>query len=354
MRAIRSSRTVIGIDVGSRTIRMAQLSASAGEYRVGALSVLPRPEPEKEVGRADAAAVRKVLRRQGFSGRGIVIAAPEERLVRAALELPSKVAGAPIGQIVRMELSRLHNIAPDSFEMACWEWRTPDGAKPMTRTLAIGCPHAAANSVLDIFEAEGFDVVALDVRGAAITRACGPLILPAPQITAIADLGWRATTALFICGGSLLYERSMEDISMAELTGKLADAFGIAPETAQEVANTVGLAADQPAKGIDPETHAAVGKHLRSHFDKLLDELRAPFSYVNHQFPGEGVKRLLLVGSGAAVPQLASFMQGRLGIEVRPAAPSDLVSGPPELLSRAGNPDMTAAVGLAQFGRAGE
>jgi len=353
MRTVCPSRTVIGVDVGCRTIKAVQLAPSAGESRVCALSLLPRPEPEKEVSRADAVAFREVLKRQGFSGRKIVVAAPEERLMRAALELPSKVAGAPIGQIVRMELSRLHNIAPDSFEMAYWEWRTPDGAKPMTRTLAIGCPHDAANGVLDIFEAEGFDVAALDVRSAATTRACEPLLLPAPQITAIADVGWRSTTVLFVCGRSLLYERLMEGISLAELTGKLAEAFGVTLEEAQQVANTVGLTADQPIDGIDRETLDAVRKHLRSHFDRLLDEMRAPFSYVNHQFPGEGVKRLLLIGGGAAVPQLPLYMQGRLGIDVRAAAPSDLVTSPVELLAKAGNPAMTIAVGLARFGGAG-
>jgi len=354
MRTVGSSRTVIGVDVGRRTIKAVQLTTSADGYRASALSLLPRPEPEKEVCRADAEALRKVLKRQGFSGRRIVVAAPEERLVRAALELPSKVAGAPIGQIVRMELSRLHNIAPDSFEMAYWEWRTPDGAKPMTRTLAIGCPHDAANNVLDIFEGEGFDVVALDVRSAAVARACEPLLQAAPQITAIADLGWRSTGVLFVCGRSLLYERLMEDISMAELTGKLAEAFGITPEEAQQVANTVGLTADQPVNGIDRETLDAIGKHLRSHLDRLLNELRAPFSYVNHQFPGEGVKRLLLIGGGAAIPQLPSYMKDRLGIDIRPAALSDLVSSPAELLAKAGNPAMTTAVGLARFGGAGE
>jgi Tfp pilus assembly PilM family ATPase len=353
MRIAHPSRMVIGIDVGRRTIKAAQLAPSDGGYQLSALSLLPRPEPEKELSRADASAFRKVLRRQGFSGTRIVVVAPEERLVRAALELPSKVAGAPIGQIVRMELSRLNNVAPDSFEMAYWEWRTPDGAKPMTRTLAIGCPHEAANAILDIFEAEGFDVVALDARSAAVARACEPLLLPAPQITAVADLGWHSTTVLFVCGRSLLYERVLEGVSMAELIGKLAEIFGVTLEAAQQVANTVGLTADQPAGGIDGETLDAVRKHLRNHVDKLLEELRAPFSYVNHQFPGEGVKRLLLIGGGAAVPQLPSYMRDQLGIDIRVAAPSDLVISPVELLAKAGNPTMTVAIGLAKFGGAG-
>ena len=90
-----------------------------------------------------------------------------------------------------MELSRLHNIAPDSFEMAYWDLKAAAGSKPVTHTLAVACPHEAANALLDVFEDAGFQVAALDVRGAAAARACAPLLLPAPQITAILDLGWR-------------------------------------------------------------------------------------------------------------------------------------------------------------------
>jgi Tfp pilus assembly PilM family ATPase len=353
MRIVPPTQTVIGIDVGQRTIKAAQLLRCESGYCAQALSLLPRPEPEKEISRADALALRKVLGRQGFGGRKIVVVAPETSLVRSALELPAKVSGAPIGQILRMELSRLHNVAPDSFEMTHWEWRTPDGAKPVIRTLAIGCPHDAANKMLDIFESEGFDVAALDVRIAAAARACEPLIVPVPQITAIADLGWYSTSVFFVCGRSLIYERVMDNAPITELTGKLMETFHITLEAAQQIVNTVGLAADEPITGIDVGTLDSIRRYLRGHFDKLLEALQIPLSYVNHQFAGEGVRRLLLIGGGAAVPQLTSYMEERLGIEVKAAAPSALIDSPAELLVKAGNPAMTVAVGLARFGGAG-
>jgi Tfp pilus assembly PilM family ATPase len=353
MGILRPKRTVIGVDIGRRTIKAAQLQRCEGGFHAFALSLLPRPEPEKDISRADAQALRKVLDRRGFEGNRIVLAAPEQRLMRAALELPPKVSGAPMGQIVRMEMSRLHNIAPDSFEMAYWIWRTPDGTRPMTGTLAIGCPHSVAGDLMDIFEAEDFDVAALDVRSAAATRACEPFVLPAPQITAIADLGWHSTPALFVCGRSLLYERLVEGVSAADLTGRLAEAFSVTPDAAQKVVNTVGLAEQEQVPDVDRETLDVIRRHLRAHFDRLLEELKAPLSYVGHQFPGDGVKRLLLIGGGAAVPHLAPYMQERLGLDVRVATPGDLLEIPAELLAKAGNPAMTVAVGLARFGGTG-
>ena len=353
MRMSRCSPTVIGIDVGKHTIKAAQLVAQGGQYRIFALTMLPRPQPEKEIVAADALAIKKALKRQGFGGNTIAIAAPEEILLRATLEVPAKVAGAPAEQVIRMELSRLQNVAPDSFEMAYWELRTAGNPRPMTPTLAVGCPHEAANALLDLFEGVGFRVAALDVRSAAVARACGPLLLPAPQLTAIVDLGWRSTSVLFLCGRSLIYERSVQGAPVGALTAKLTEVFAIEPASAYQIIGTIGPGDDQPAGQYDPESLEVIRKHVRAHFDKLLEELRVPLSYANHQFPGEGVRRLLLLGGGAGVPGLAAYFTTGLGLEVRRAAPSDVVESPPELLAKAGNPAQTCAVGLAQFGGAG-
>lgn len=343
-------RTFIGMDIGSRTIKAAQLSLHRGRWRLRALSVLPRADAEKPFCSADALALRKVLKRQGFSGRKIVVAAPDDKLLRAALEVPSKVSGAPIRQIARMELSRLHDVRPDSFEVVHWEFKTPDGSKPTTQTLAFGCPHEAANTFLDLFETSGFDVVALDVRSAAVLRACEPLILPAPEITTIVDLGWHSTSTLFVCGASVIYERRLGEASAADLMGRLVDAFGIPPESAHQVINTVGLTTTEATDQFDRKTAEVIRRHLTNHIDRLLEALRVPLSYASHQFPSAGVKRMLLIGGGAAVPGLAPYMQEQLGFEVRTAAPSDLIEGWPELLAKAGNPAATVAVGLARFG----
>jgi Tfp pilus assembly PilM family ATPase len=134
------------------------------------------------------------------------------------------------------------------------------------------------------------------------------------------------------------------------LTDRLTEAFGITSEGATQVINTVGLSAEAAIASLDRATLEAVRKHLRHHFDRLLEELKVPFSYARHQFPGDGVRRLLLIGGGATVPQLASYFADRLGIDVRAAAPSDLVECPNELLAKAGNPAITVSTGLARFG----
>jgi Tfp pilus assembly PilM family ATPase len=289
------------------------------------------------------------LNRQGLRGNRIAIAAPEQMLLQTAMEVPAKVSGTPAEQIIRMELARLHNVAPDSFELAHWELAVPNHTRPVTQTLAVGCPHAAANALLDVFENTGFRVAALDVRGAAVARACRPLLLPPPQITVIVDLGWRSTSVLFLCGPALLYERSVAGAPVGDLTAKFTEIFSLGPGAAYQIIGTIGPGPEESTGQYDAESLDVIRKHMRAHFDRLLDELKVPLSYANHQFPGEGVKRLLLIGGGAGVPGLASYFQAQLGLEVKRAAPSDLVDSPPELATKARNPALTCAVGLAQF-----
>jgi Tfp pilus assembly PilM family ATPase len=315
------------------------------------MAMLPRAQADQDPCEADAQMLKKVLRRQGFRGNRLVIAAPAKALLPATIELPAQLTGAPADQIVRMELAHLHHMAPDSFEMAYWDLRAADSPKPVVHTLALACPHEAANSLLDLFESAGFRVEALDVRGAAAARACGPLVLPAPQITAIMDLGWRSTSLLLVCGQSLIYERFLDGAPMAELTARLGELFTIPPESATQILGMVGPGTTEPTGSFDRESLEAVGKHLKVHFDRLLDVLKTPLSYARRQFPGDGVKRMLLIGGGAVIPDLASYFQARLGFEVKRADPGALIESPPELLARAGNPAMTMAVGLAQFGR---
>jgi type IV pilus assembly protein PilM len=342
-----ASRTTIGVDIGGRTLKAAQLVRSGRQVRLYALSLLPRPEAGSDIGVADVAALREALKRQGFAGRRIAIAAPETALLRASLELPARVTGAPAGQIVRMELSRLHSIPPTAFEMAYWDLTEASGNKPVTQALAVGCRHEAANALLDLFESAGFRVTALDVRAAAVARACMPLMAPAPQVTAVADLGWHSTSVLFVCGRSLIYERSLRGDGVADLHQRLTNAFDLAPDAVRRIIDTIGPAASGSAEQSDQETLEAIRTHVRAHFDKLIEELRVPVSYVNHHFPGDGVKRLLLVGGGGTVPGLASYAADALGINVQVARPSDVVESLPALLTRAANPVMTAAVGLA-------
>lgn len=349
MRRIGKSRTAIGVDVGSRSIKVAQLFMSGGKPQIAALSMLPRTKVAEQIDPEDILKMRRVLKRQGFYGNDVVLAAPEDGLLRGVFDVPPQVSGAPVAQIARMELSRIHNVVPDSFEMVCWDPPDPGKSKSTMQTIAVGCPHEAADAFIDLFEDSGFSVSALDIRIAAAARACTTLTVPAPALTSILDIGWESTKLLLLCGGTVIYERPFRNKCLAKLRGKLSETFGITEVAADQVISTIGFVTDSEAGELDQESVEVVRRMLRKHFDMMLEELEASFDYANYQYPGEGAKRLLLIGGGAKISGLSQHFHSTLGVEVRSVAPSDVVENSSQIFTRASHPAMTVAVGLAMF-----
>jgi type IV pilus assembly protein PilM len=349
MKSKGTTRSLIGIDVGTRSIKVAQLLTSGDQTQIAALSMLPRTNEGDDIKTEEILRMKRILARQGFSGNDVVLAAPEKGLLQGVFDVPPKLSGAPVAQIARMELSRLHNVPPNSFEMICWDPPDPGKPKSTTQTLAVGCPHEAAEAYLDLFENAGFIVSALDVRIAATTRACKTLTVPPPALTSILDIGWESTKLLLLCGNTIIYERSFRNKCLAKLRAKLCDTFNMTEEAADQVVSAIGFEADDDAYELDRESVEVIRRMLRKHFDMMLEELEASFDYAHYQYPGEGAKRLLLIGGGANISGLSHYFRNILGVEVKAVAPRDILENGSETFTNAGHPATTVAVGLAMF-----
>ncbi|MCA9300874.1 MAG: hypothetical protein KDA28_17510, partial [Phycisphaerales bacterium] len=96
----------IGIDLGGRCIRMAEVTGS----RLTRTASIPRSEGD--FGPEDGWRVHEALYRHGFSDADLVVGAPSEVVRFEVLPLPPAESGAPIDQIVRLEMARMHRLDP--------------------------------------------------------------------------------------------------------------------------------------------------------------------------------------------------------------------------------------------------
>lgn len=348
MKLFKRSDTPIGIDIGSRTIKAAQLRAHETGHEITGLAMIPRQQAGANVTCDDIVHLRHVLHRQGFVGRRLVLAVPDEQLLRGHLDLPSGVSGAPVAQMARMELARIHHVEPQTFEMVHWGLSGNDKSQTPGQIVAVACPHQAADQLLETVEGCGLEVWALDVRTAAAARTCQPLTLPAPALTAILDLGWSSTKLMLVSGRTVIYERLLKS-DLGSLTRSLTQRFALTDEAACQIINHVGFQLEQDAGDLDAASLQVIHRILSGYFCGLAEELEAPFAYAAHQYMQEGIQRLLLVGGGAGISGLVDHLAGALHMEVRRAAPLDLMTSSPRALSQADHPALTVAVGLSLF-----
>jgi Tfp pilus assembly PilM family ATPase len=346
----RKHRSPIGIDVGSRNIKAVQLySVGKGDYEIAALSIIPRTHIGSEIDVMETAVLKRVLKRQGFHGRRLVLGADEGKLLRGVFEVPQQASRAAVGQIVRMELARAYSVPPASFEMVCWEPLRADRPKSSGQAFALGYPHDAANPFLDAFEHAGFDVRAVDARSSAVARACRSLTLDTPAVTAILDLGWKSTRLLFVCGETIVYERMGDGNSISTLATELRDKFGIPEESAYQVLVSIGLTGFDTPTEFDHQSVEFIREKLDYYFTEMKKELKLPLSYISRQRGGTPVERMLLVGSGAMIPGVVSCIENDFELEVLTAAPVDLLPGPEYVQARGRDAALTVSCGLAMF-----
>jgi len=268
--------------------------------------------------------------------------------LRGIFEMPPSVSGAPVAQIARMELSRIHHVEPDSFEMVHWGLPSQGQSRANTQTVAVACPHTAANALLDTFEGCGLTVEALDVRTAAAARACQRLTAPPPAITAILDLGWGSAKLLLICGNTVIYERVLQT-ELSRLTALLGEEFHIEVPVACQIIDTIGLEGGRCEGDLDEVSLKAIRGFIRNHFRSVIEELKVPLAYATRQYPTEGLNRLLLVGGGAKLEGLVHYFQSTLGLDTVCVTPGALAKGSADVLTKADHPAMTVAMGLALF-----
>src|SRR5437763_741542 len=164
--------SLIGLDMGSRSMKAAQVSRSGTQVRVEAAAVIPYASAETTLDEQGMRRLRDVLHRQGFHGHNLVVAAPADKLHVELLDLPPRHSGAPIDQIAQAEMMRMAKLEPNAFEMATWDLPAPPRGGTGTAVMAVAARHAETTSLCETMESAGLSVEAIDVQACAIARAC--------------------------------------------------------------------------------------------------------------------------------------------------------------------------------------
>jgi Tfp pilus assembly PilM family ATPase len=249
-------------------------------------------------------------------------------------------------------VARAHRFAPDSFEMGCWDLPAAARATKQTPVMAVACTHADAAAIMDPFESEGLGVCALDVKAAALARACAPVLAAdAAGITGIVDLGWSGATLSLMHQGVAIYGRTLGDSGIHKLYHTLATRLGLEIEVIDYLLADSGLttepaAATAPKKGKNAKDAAGL---IAAHFEAAVQELQVSLTYAQHQYPDTPLSRLLVVGGGGCIRGVTDHLRAALGIEAKSIAPADVAPCAPGAAAKCASPSLTAALGLAQF-----
>ncbi len=336
-----TTRSPIGVDIGRRHIKAAQMTHG----RLWAWTCLNRTGDPGTLDPQDVRRLAQAIRCGPFRGRSVVLDVGPEKLLTGILELPPRSSGAPVDQLAMSELARRHGADVRSMEMSCWDLPSPARAANRTYVMAVACAHADAEGLLDVVEGAGLNVLAVETHATAAARACGRLLEDLSGTGAILDVGWASSQLVMMHQGVVVYQRNLAKCGVDSLAKALAQ------DPRVEAALVEGVLAGE---GI--ESRLAGGKEglapaISSYLEAIVAELRIPLSYLANQYPDAAVKRLLLIGGGARIQGLGSFLNQSLALDVRIVKAGDLGACDAQAEGSGGGPSLAVAVGLAQYSR---
>ncbi|MDE2071272.1 MAG: type IV pilus assembly protein PilM [Patescibacteria group bacterium] len=342
------SKSVIGVDIGSSTIKVVQLRREKGRVVLetyGAIAL--GPYAGVEIGRATALgadklseALKDVIREANVTTGDAAISIPYASSLVTIIKLPASTQ-KQLATVVPIE-ARKYIPVPINEVVLDW-FVISDKPKDDKIDVLLVAIHndtiakfksiaADAQLAISFFEIEVFSAVR-----AALDHGLAPV--------AVADMG-AGTTKFYIVERGLIRESHIINSGSQDLTLAASRALSISVLQAEERKRTWGLAGSA-AVGAPPAA-LELKRSLELSLSPLASELARTISSYEQKL-NQPLSALVLTGGGASLKGLKEYLQGKIQNDIRLADPFGKTSAPAFLESvlKDAGPEFAVAVGLA-------
>jgi Tfp pilus assembly PilM family ATPase len=271
--------------------------------------------------------VDRLLKSGSFRGRSVVTALNPPEVEFHVLEVPKAALQdvANAHQVIHWEIGRLTSLSTDQIETR--HWLLPSRQGTTASAIGVSVTRDTVTRLLRICSESRLACASVDTGATAIHRF-GTMLRHWPQdeIWGLLDLGARQSRLVLSLGETPILIRHVGSGGQA-WTERIAENLQISASTAeiQKKSHGIALAAHRegrrnPEAASHDEVAGLLLGALRGELNEMATEIKRSYEYVLGSYLGKRASDLVLVGAGAAMPNLAGFLGGVLGITVRPAS----------------------------------
>ena len=306
--------TPIGVDIGTRSIKLVQLSADHNEL-IDAASGSCEFDGSQTREQVDqvAGSLGRVLEGRGFRGRDAVICLDQRHLFLQNMRVP-KADQASVERSIQQEAAGRIPFPVAEAEMRFLEAADiRHGDAVMREVILMACHRPVLDRAIEMVERAGLRPVAVDVEPAAIMRSHVSQFRREQDHgvrSILVQVGYSSTAVTIVEGDHALF------IKYIELGGKDLD-----EAVAQKLQMQIGEASalrrhngDRRSDRQDPEIARSVSEATRPVVERLASELSKCVRYHSVTFRGSPLTRFVLSG-GEATQQLLDLLGKRLSLQ---------------------------------------
>jgi Tfp pilus assembly PilM family ATPase len=314
----------IGIDLGARAVKLAQVERLGSQLRLVHSRVIKRREtPGEDAGASLAGWWDELCRtadlRSGFSGRGAACILPEAKTDLRAMNVPDGPE-ADRRAIIANELATIGagNVEGRSFDY--WNSRPPveGGQSQLENVNVLSVADEDAQTLCAGLSRAGLACYVLDGLPLALCRAVKIVAGGGGAPVAALDWGYHSAAFSVICGGRPVFTRHLRDCGFAALPEAMVKAMALSTNDVEQLLVTSGICDpqgndDDPQRDVQEIVADVVGEAIH----RVVLELQKTLSYAELQRSHVIPEKIWVFGAGATVRNMAAFLAAQVGVPVQ-------------------------------------
>lgn len=299
----------LGLDIGSKTIKLVEVSFDGGRNIMKSAGVVGFVGTPIENAQDDKSfitlsdAVKKLVHDTKISKREVNVAIPESQSFTRVIKFPL-LSDQEIASAVKWEAEQYIPI-PVSEAIIQHEIveRREKASPPEVLVLLVAAPRALVEKYVKVASMAGLTAASIETSLVAMARS----VAPANQTAILMDMGARATSIAVAKNSQLVFSRTIPTAGAA-FSRAVGQALGVPEAQADQYKITYGLSTKQ----LEGKVAAAINPV----FTTITEEVKKAIHYYQTELQGEMPSSIVLSGGSAGLPNLVPSLTKAVGIEV--------------------------------------
>jgi len=316
----------IGIDIGSTTVRLVQLSGSRRDLRVvdAARFAIPREAKASDLALRTFIVehLGRLVKERRFRGREAVMALAPAQVAVRNIRMP-ELEEDEIAQAVAWEAQNKFPFDTATAVIQHLEaGRVRQGDEVLDEIIVFASPRVEVDSRIELAAEARLELVSLDTVPCAVFRGFERFLQRREDedvVSVFADIG-AETTVVISRGRDVVFVKTIP-IGGSLFNRAVGECLDLEPSEAEALRRR--MASRTAAGETDPHDRAvrAVTDAIRPHLEDLADEIGLCLRYYGVTFRGARPEQIAFTGGEAHHPHVTSTLADRLGMEAVVADP---------------------------------
>jgi type IV pilus assembly protein PilM len=332
-----------GLDIGLSALRVVQLKASSdkkellhyGQIGLPLNATTGNTPADKQ---ALSQAIAQVVKQAGISTKNVAANLPSSKVFTTVIDLDK----LPPEELAKTISYQADSFIPTPLAQSKIDWKiigdSPGNPKKV-EVLLSSIENSVAEERLQVIEAAGLDVLALEPDSLALTRALTTEDEKQPQM--VLDIDSLSTDLVITIDGIPRLVRTIQ-MGSSTIVQAAAQNLGMQPVQAQEYVFKFGLNKD----GLEGRLYNAIIGTV----DVLVGEIQKSIKFFQTRYAGTALAKVIVTGGASTLPLFPLYVANKLTLNVEIGNSWRNVTYPPakqnELLSVSNH--FAVAAGLAE------